>query len=310
MDTPGSDLVSDSTDSTTADSISDSKSTHIQSVAINGVSDAAAVMHTASVIDNDDSASDISMSAESEDEDEDNTNTPQIYVNPILQVAQQSVDPLTTESESSKKRKYPGSGIYGSNGHIDQEIQREVRKRLKPDDALRNHWSPDGHLRQDRSLLPAEIWHHIFTFTPPRALGILLRVNKSFNTYLDPSSSDKSIIPLSRSAAQILKPDAIWQASRRLFRGGMPSPLTGKSELDMWKLACYASCQFCGRTRQPSNVFPLDEWHPGPGENCVLPIWPFAVRSCGPCLQQRSIKVGDNLSNLFALDTTKLVIGN
>jgi hypothetical protein len=283
-------MSSETTDSSSAD-ISSPDTSPAQTVPRARENQVASNTNTISIIDNDDSASDVSMSADSEDEDDENPNTSAIHVNPVIHVLEQPtyLDQTNPASDSSKKRKYPDSTgetlVHNGGPH-------EFRKRLKADEDFQNHWTPDGRLRRDKSLLPAEIWHHIFTFCPPRILGVLLRVNKSFNAYLDPSPLDYPITPLSRSALQLMKPDAIWQASRRLFRPGMPAPLTRKSELDMWKLACCFSCQFCGKRRSQLNpMLPLDLWRPGPGENGVVPIWSFGIRTCGPCLQQRSSKV-------------------
>jgi hypothetical protein len=265
-------------------------------------------MNSALVFDNDDSASDISMSAETDDEEDEAPTTAAIRMNPNTQILEPSPGLATPESvaEGSNKRKYPGSMEDTTNG-----LPQEVRKRLKPDEVFQPYRSYEGNLPRDKSLLPAEVWHHIFTFIPPRDLGLLLSVNRSFNAYLDPSSSDPSITPLSRSVAQILKPDAIWRASRRLFRPGMPAPLSGKSELDMWKLACSSSCQFCGKRKQPDRTAPSDQWHPGPGENGVVPIWSFGIRACGPCFLQHSSKVvHDIICVLFFLFITNLAPGN
>ena len=250
-------------------------------------------LHTTSGMD-DDSASDISMSADSDDDESEIVSCSTIQVNPIVHVSDES-RPLAVQDaalEPTKKRKLPEDTESASNDPLEIGGPQEVRKRLKPDD---DHWTQDGHLPQDRSLLPAEIWHHIFTFSPSRALGNLLQVNKTFHDYLNPSSTDPSIVPLSRSVAQILKPDVIWQASRRLFRPGMPTPLSGHSELGMWRLACCSSCQFCGKVRPGSSVPPADPWHSGPGENGVVPIWSWGIRTCGSCLQQQSIKVGNDI---------------
>ncbi len=186
----------------------------------------------------------------------------------------------------------------------------EVRKRLKPDDALQKFRTKEGHLPKDKSLLPAEIWHHIFTFCPPRVLGRFLQVKKSFNAYLDPSSPGLSVDPLSTSAVLLLSPDTIWRASRQVINlHGLPAPLSGKSELDMWKISCGSLCQFCGKTGQTSLAVLTDQWHPGPGEDGVVPIWPFGVRTCGSCLQKQSTKVG--LSSIAGgPSTTDEKVGN
>lgn len=286
MDTPGSDSTADSTDTSTSDSSSDgSPSAQIMtSLAETPVSN---LIPTS--IDDGDSASDVSMSAETDDEDDELPQATTIYVNSDIRIPEQSVSLVEKEppSATSNKRKHSEPMEDTADHHIINGIPQG--KRLKPDGLNEKYKNSEGHLRQDKSLLPAEIWHHIFTFIPPRTLGLLLRVNKSFNAYLDPSSPDHSITPLSKSTAQILKPDAIWRASRRLFWPGMPVPLQGKSELDMWKLACAFSCQFCGK-KQPIQAMSSDKWHPGPGENGIIPIWSFGVTTCGPCLQSRSLK--------------------
>jgi hypothetical protein len=136
----------------------------------------------------------------------------------------------------------------------------EIRKRLKPDDGLQSHWTPEGYLRKDKSLLPPEIWSHIFTFCVPRVLGLLLPVNKAFHAYLDPSASGNSHEPLSRSVLKILTPETIWRASRHLHLPGTPGPLAGRTELDMWKLACGTFANFAGRK---DKQIPHSQWTNG-----------------------------------------------
>jgi hypothetical protein len=75
----------------------------------------------------------------------------------------------------------------------------------------------------------------------------------------------------------------------------MPAPLIGNSDLDMVKLASSISCQFCGKMGPLHDETPLDQWHPGPGENESVPIWAFNISSCGGCLQSRCIKEIDVL---------------
>jgi hypothetical protein len=256
-------------------------------------SEAPTSMNTAPAPENDDSASDISMSADTDDEEDEAPQTSTIRVNHHISSLEQPTSTLPAGSGGDKfnKRRYSGSMEDAPNGS-----SRDVRKRLKPDDALHIDRTSNGGLPPDRSLLPAEIWHHIFTFIPPRNLGLLLSVNRSFNAFLDPSLPDHSITPLPSSVVSVMKPDAIWRASRRLFRPGMPAPLIGKSELDMWKLACFSSCQFCCKKKQPNPTVPVDQWHPGPGESGVVSIWSFGIRTCGPCIEERSTKVVHDLT--------------
>ncbi|KAI0196240.1 hypothetical protein EV127DRAFT_331171, partial [Xylaria flabelliformis] len=138
--------------------------------------------------------------------------------------------------------------------------------------------------------LPAEVWQHTFTFLPPKMLGRLLSVNKHFNSLLNPLSSYSCDAGLSlvTSSLSILRPEVIWQLSRRRFWPTMPTPLQGHTELQMWQLACQSGCQFRSTTNlssvnDPSNV---ECKHTSP-----RPIWSFSLRSCGPCLVDRTTKV-------------------
>jgi len=151
-----------------------------------------------------------------------------------------------------------------------------------------------GLLVPDKSLLPPEIWHHIFTFCPPRSLGFLLRVNKLFNAYLDASSSLHRKLPLCASPSSLppLKPAAIWQASRRLFWPQMPAPLRSMDELDMWRLICTPRCQSCQKSVPKASWAVSPPQAPSPGPDGIAVIWPFAMRLCVTCLLQKSIKVG------------------
>ncbi|RCI11319.1 hypothetical protein L249_7329 [Ophiocordyceps polyrhachis-furcata BCC 54312] len=142
--------------------------------------------------------------------------------------------------------------------------------------------------------LPAENWHRIFSLVPPRTLGSLLRVNKLFHGFLDPPRGVGHVRPSPHHAcASVLppmKPNAIWQASRELFWPQMPSPLRGKTELDMWRLCCSKSCQFCGTLGLADEGEQPGEWRLGPGAEGVAPLFPFAFVSCAKCLPDVIIK--------------------
>lgn len=147
----------------------------------------------------------------------------------------------------------------------------------------------------DRSLLPPEIWQHIFTFASPRELGNLLLTNRAFHSYLNSSSpvDEHTIRPSMTSKGHLstLKPDVIWQTSRRRFWPRMPAPLRNHTELQMWRLACCRKCQSCGKPEPPSPVSANHKTRSGPGAHGVSIVWPFAVSSCGPCLLEQSFKV-------------------
>ncbi|KAI0110026.1 hypothetical protein F4814DRAFT_425390 [Daldinia grandis] len=165
-------------------------------------------------------------------------------------------------------------------------------KKVKLDDEGSNQTLSIVTCPLDKSLLPAEIWHRIFTFTPPRALGNLLCVNKLFSVYLDPSSPYQCKFPpsLSQSSSRLLKPDAIWQLSRRRFWPRMPTPLQQKTELYMWRLACGRRCQFCGEP----DLLSANSSH-SQSNHKHQPIWPFALRSCESCLAEKTTKEIDLL---------------
>ncbi|KAI0489570.1 hypothetical protein F4859DRAFT_501337 [Xylaria cf. heliscus] len=178
----------------------------------------------------------------------------------------------------SKKRKSPIVGMVSA-------------KKAKLDDGAGNHFQSSTSWQ-----LPTEVWQHVFTFLPPKILGRLLSVNQYFNCLLNSSSRyscDGGLSLVSRSLP-ILKPEVIWQLSRRRFWPTMPTPLRGHTELQMWQLACQSGCQFHSRENQflsavnaPSNT---EHKH-----IATRPIWSFSLRSCGPCLVDRTTKEVDLL---------------
>ncbi|KAJ3572773.1 hypothetical protein NPX13_g4932 [Xylaria arbuscula] len=186
-----------------------------------------------------------------------------------------------------------GQPSHSLDGHVRSEMESDPRKRKLP---TNNLFVAKKKLKPDKSVacssqsspdtwrLCAEVWQHIFTFLPPRMLGRLLSINKYLHSLLNTSSDRTST----------LKPEVIWQLSRRRFCPSMPTPLRGLTELQMWQLSCQR-CQFCGTTDQLSPTSPFDlpnnqHKHAGP-----RPVWPFALRSCGPCLSKRTVKEVDLL---------------
>ncbi|KAL6896184.1 hypothetical protein HDV57DRAFT_521251 [Trichoderma longibrachiatum] len=145
--------------------------------------------------------------------------------------------------------------------------------------------------------LPAEVWHRIFCLVPPRSLGKLMRVNRLFHKYLDPASPFEVSAPASDLPSSLpkLSPDTIWRASRRFHWPSMPSPLSERSELDMWRLACSRSCQFCGRVDDTDYAGEPLPWSRRPGHDTVSPVFQFFVASCGQCLAKKSVKEVDLL---------------
>ena len=174
--------------------------------------------------------------------------------------------------------------------HVRSEMESDSRKR-KPaaSGLLVSNKKPkldNSQSSSDTWPLSAEVWQRIFTFLPPKMLGRLLSINKYFHFLLNPESDFTPNI----------KPEVIWQISRRRFWPSMPTPLRGQTELRMWQLSGHR-CQFCGTTDQfgPTSPFHLpDNQHKHVGPR---PIWSFALRSCGRCLSNMAVKVGTCLSN-------------
>ncbi|KAF2270419.1 hypothetical protein CC78DRAFT_573700 [Lojkania enalia] len=133
--------------------------------------------------------------------------------------------------------------------------------------------------------LPPAIWQHIFLSCPLTTLGRLLQVNRSFHSYLAHVRTVPSTKPES-GFLRLLKSESIWAAARNAVPKKPPKPLPGFSELQMWQLVWSKKCQFC---EKQSSFIPGEKvWQQGPGASGVRTVWPFAVRTCGPCLIQRS----------------------
>ncbi|KAF2751026.1 hypothetical protein M011DRAFT_417564 [Sporormia fimetaria CBS 119925] len=132
--------------------------------------------------------------------------------------------------------------------------------------------------------LPPALWQHIFFFCDLKTLGRLLQVNRSFLSFLTAVchvSSDQH----SSGSVHLIKSEAIWASARNSFPVKPPKPLRGFDELQMWQLVWTKRCQFCGRV---SNLTLGDKlWQKGPASSGVRVLWPFAIRSCGVCLEAR-----------------------
>ncbi|KAJ4424786.1 hypothetical protein N0V82_000505 [Gnomoniopsis sp. IMI 355080] len=241
--------------------------------------------------DGDDSASDVPMTTETDDEDDVDAFSPQSQVAQLNAVGEAPHNIVQKPAEDlTRKRKSPDNASDNDHGRN----ALESVKKVKLAEFMEEHQGDDNS-SSDRSQLPAGVWQHIFTFCPPRTLGRLLRVNRLFNMCLNPSSTVHGKQPsLFRTAVTILKPNSIWQLSRRRFWPSMPSPLQDKTELYMWQLSCSSSCQHCGSSMSEQEDS-IDPWQSGPGKDGVAIIWPFATRSCGLCLLSKSTKEIDIL---------------
>lgn len=199
--------------------------------------------------------------------------------------------------QPNKKRKSPGPDSATSEAFdttsqtVTQDSQPAKKARLV--DADNEVSRASSGLVKDKSLLPPEVWHHIFTFCSPRTLVSLLQVNKLFSHYINPSSSVRAEYPRSaqRGVLSLVKPNSILVASRRLFWPHVPAPLRSMGELDMWRLLCSKQCQECNKSDVRVQLLPMSHMHAGPGKEGVSVVWPLGIRVCGQCLLLKTVKV-------------------
>lgn len=158
---------------------------------------------------------------------------------------------------------------------------------------------PRSSIPTDRSKLPLEIWHHIFTFLPPFTLGRLLRVNKVFNASLTPKEDDCPVPTTSQGVLKTRTPAAIWIKSRNNTFPNVPRPLNNMSELEMWRLIGAAFCQFCKKRPDAGASSDKPASEKGPSFDGVRIIWPFAIRTCVDCFLSKTQKVCNNPSSRF-----------
>ena len=140
--------------------------------------------------------------------------------------------------------------------------------------------------------LPAQIWQTVFCFVPPVFLGRLLRVSHAFNSLLTPGATHSSSPKNLSGSRRVISAASIWAASRKRFCPGLPRPLRGMEELDMWRLLRGSHCQICGERKTLLTHNSSNPWNSGPGQQGVRVVWPFGIRCCGSCLRTHSEQVG------------------
>lgn len=231
-----------------------------------------------------DSGSDISMESGEE------PSSPIGLANPTPAAPSNALTSQAPDAPSKKRKAELQEPSSTSRPSPENSQQKKARVAA---DGEENENPSSSAARGDRSQLPAEIWHRIFSFTPPRSLGVLLAVNKRFNAYLDPSSSFSCgpLPPTPAGALSTLPPDAIWQASRRFFWPTMPRPILETPELDMWRLACSRVCYFCNKQAPEVEPRGAESWCAGPGPEGVATAWQLRIVTCGPCLIEQTTKV-------------------
>jgi hypothetical protein len=240
------------------------------------------------IIFEDSSETDSSMSA-SDDENEDEGRgivSAATATAPVTNPSPRYGSSSDANGENAMKRKLSAHASEGLTSAVSL-------KRVKLDEHDPGWSDSTAFLPSDKSLLPAEIWHYIFTFVSPQGLGNLLQVNKLYNSYLDPFSLLQGDLPIASTDGHLsaLQPNAIWRAARKRYWPKMPAPLKERTELDMWRLVHRKTCQFCDKMAQGTVSVVNAKSKPGPGSEGIKLIWPFAIRACGPCLMTNSTKV-------------------
>ncbi|KAK6064460.1 hypothetical protein SCUP515_11784 [Seiridium cupressi] len=248
------------------------------------------------IIFDDSSDGDVSMSTSHDGSDDGGNDSTVAAMAPALRTNTSTLVggiPSYADDKNGRKRK---QSAYTLDGSDQSNLVKKARlDESNPPRSDGTHTPPSA-----RSLLPAEIWQHIFTFIPPQGLGILLQVNKLFNSYLDRSPFQCPLpMPSAVGHLSALQPDAIWRAARKRYWPKMPAPLKERTELDMWRLVHNKSCQFCGKVAHGIQSLVNAKAKPGPGTEGVRLIWPFGIRSCGPCLIAHSTKEIDVLLSPF-----------
>ena len=172
-------------------------------------------------------------------------------------------------------------------------------KRSKTEEVADLSHSPQAVTPRVLPSLSESLWQHVFGYVPPVFLGRLLRISRSFNAYLS-TAKGSQMEPFSPSG-QEAEPSAaekVWIASRKRFCPGLPKPLHGLHELDMWRLLRGTRCQICDRYKRHVYTSDLDNsWEKGPECDGQRFVWPFGIRCCSPCLRKSCEKVCAKVSS-------------
>ncbi|KAF2769460.1 hypothetical protein EJ03DRAFT_327310 [Teratosphaeria nubilosa] len=136
--------------------------------------------------------------------------------------------------------------------------------------------------------LPVQLWQQVFLRLSPGVLSRCLRVSKTFNRYLTTTQAESTTSKKDAKKIRVLDSDTIWAEARKAYFPNMPRPLLQHTELQMLQLLGGKACQFC--TRVPLPVLASNPYNAGPGPDGLRVIWPFRIRACGPCWEQRTIR--------------------
>lgn len=174
--------------------------------------------------------------------------------------------------------------------------------------------SKDGKspLEKEKPELTGPIWQHVFLYLSPPMLCRCLRVCKDFQHYLTKVKTDNK-----QPEEGLVNSEFIWTQSRTNHFRQLPKPLACFAdhplpELEMFKLLGGHCCEFCGTPG--AAISTTSHLAAGPSQNGVRVMFPFGIRSCGACIEQRSIKVSSSsythkTNLMFAEDIDTMSLG-
>lgn len=201
--------------------------------------------------------------------------------------------PAAVRAEPTTKRKMDDDTNAGDGADVAAKKQK-----VSPSREFQDH----GHSLPSTAGLPAEIWQHVFLNFSPAMLARCLRVNKAFNIYLTRVKSGTNA-QSPKPVVSTVESESIWTQARKTYYPNLPRPLARCSELDMLKLTGGRSCQFCNRPPLPTPVTGI--FAAGPGLDGLRVVWPFAIRTCGRCLDQQTLKVSPRLRSCYSVWLTQ-----
>ncbi|KAF2435835.1 hypothetical protein EJ08DRAFT_645519 [Tothia fuscella] len=208
------------------------------------------------------------------------------------------------EPQAYHSRKYPRLDhdfrwTPSAHGRIMDQTDCKVSQKCEPSGAFSSMPLPAC------ARLPALIWHKVLMYLPPKSLGQLLLVNHAFSSYLGGTAPILNH-DIDERCVHTLHLDAedIWTQSRRMHHHHLPRPLSGHSELSMWKLIGGKSCQFCAQDSgsQISHNGHAIDFARSPRSQGIRIHWALAIRCCNNCLKRETIMESELLaSNLSYL---------
>lgn len=162
-------------------------------------------------------------------------------------------------------------------------IDNNTSKKLKLSD-----WPGRSNLQSNahKARLPVQLLQQVFLHLSPVMLSRCVCVDSAMKHAL----TEAQALPKEKTSVyRVMDSEAIWTHSRKVFAANLPKPLPHCTELEMLQLVGGKTCQFCARDAVSAPA--TTPFNAGPGPDGVRVIWPFAIRTCGRCLDINTLKV-------------------